>query len=323
METVIVDGKKQYKITENESFKSSADFADSLKGTSGVSTNTTSAEGMLSAGLFSTVTVTTKVMYGRILPEFVESIKMLGDSDVDFSCAFTVTFPYKITKTNLTNVDDYSVTFDCAKVAKKDIYVLTEKTNYEGLFKSLNNYNNALSHFYVNSANLSANNTVKVSWTASENATLYQVYYRQCGTKEYVPCDFTSGTTSTIYDFEAGKTYKIKITAENSEGKTLNTYTGYITTLKKNTLTTTSAKKSAKLSWKKDSAASGYQIYMKQGSSDYKLVKTITKPTTVKYTKGALTGGKKYTFKVRSYKTINNKKVYGAFSSAKTVTVKK
>lgn len=318
--TVTDNGKKQYKITQTQSFKSSTEFAKSLKGTD---TDTTSSETTLGGGLFSTVTVTTKTMYGRIYPEYTESLKMLADTDVDTTCTYTVKFPYKITKTNLTKKDDYTVTFDCLEVADKDIYVITEKTNYEKLFKSLNDYNNRITYFYVKSANLANDNNLKLSWTPSKNAVLYTVYYRECGKKKYVQCDFTYDTSTVIYDLVAGKTYKLKIVAENSEGKTFNAYTGYISTLKKNKLTATAAKKSAKLSWTRDKNADGYQIYMAKGNGDFKLAKTINKSATIKYTKTSLTGGKKYTFKVRSYKLVNNKKVYGDFSAEKTVTAKK
>ena len=90
-------------------------------------------------------------------------------------------------------------------------------------------------------------------------------------------------------------------------------------------VTISSLKKSGKkatLKWKKVSGASGYQIYMKTGSGKYKLVKTIKKGTTVKCTKTKLKKGSKYTFKVRAYKTVNGKKVYGAYSKTKSVRIK-
>jgi hypothetical protein len=87
----------------------------------------------------------------------------------------------------------------------------------------------------------------------------------------------------------------------------------------------TSTKKSQiKVTWKKDSQATGYQLVYST-SSKFNSSKTvnISKSSTVSKTISKLTAGKKYYVKVRSYKTINGKKVYGSYSKVKTVTVKK
>ena len=76
-----------------------------------------------------------------------------------------------------------------------------------------------------------------------------------------------------------------------------------------------------KLSWKKVSGASGYAVYMKTGNGKYKRVKTITKGSTVKYTKTKLKRGKKYTFKIRAYKKAD-KNIYGSYSSKKSLKLK-
>jgi hypothetical protein len=67
------------------------------------------------------------------------------------------------------------------------------------------------------------------------------------------------------------------------------------------------------------SDADGYQIaYKKSGSSSWKY-KTVTD------TKKTLTGlskNKKYTVKVRAYKSIGGKKYYTAYSASKTTKKK-
>ena len=82
---------------------------------------------------------------------------------------------------------------------------------------------------------------------------------------------------------------------------------------------------SAKLTWSKVTGASGYEIYRKTtDSSAYnlkngvgteyfnsmKLVKTIKKAKTVKYTDKKLTKGAYYTYCVRAYRTIGKDKYY-------------
>ncbi|MCB6993073.1 hypothetical protein LI177_06190 [bacterium 210820-DFI.6.37] len=50
-------------------------------------------------------------------------------------------------------------------------------------------------------------------------------------------------------------------------------------------------------------------------TKSYKTVKTIKSGKTVKYTTGKLKKGKRYYFKVRAYRSVKGKKVYGAYSS--------
>lgn len=109
------------------------------------------------------------------------------------------------------------------------------------------------------------------------------------------------------------------------------------TTAKKNNTTTatkiklakqtakvkTNGKKKIKVSWKKNTKASGYEIVYSTKKS-FKGKKTIvvkSNKTTSKVIK-KLKSKKKYYVKVRSYKKVGNKKVYGAYSTVKTVKVK-
>ena len=54
----------------------------------------------------------------------------------------------------------------------------------------------------------------------------------------------------------------------------------------------------------------------------YSNIKTITSGKTTSYTDSKLTKNKIYYYKVRAYKTINNKKVYGPYSSVKYIKIK-
>ena len=77
------------------------------------------------------------------------------------------------------------------------------------------------------------------------------------------------------------------------------------------------SKTSIKISWKKQSNVSGYQI-QKYNLKKHKwsAVKTISKNTnSAKLTK--INRGTKYKFRVRSYKKIGSKKYYGAYSKTK------
>ena len=82
-------------------------------------------------------------------------------------------------------------------------------------------------------------------------------------------------------------------------------------------------KKKATVKWKKATSINGYQVYRaasKKGK--YKKVKDITKSKTVKYVNKKLKKGKTYYYKVRAYKKVGGKKVYGPFSKIVKVKVK-
>ena len=83
-------------------------------------------------------------------------------------------------------------------------------------------------------------------------------------------------------------------------------------------------KKKAKVSWKKISGASGYQIrYSKKksmkGSKTVRVAGASKKSKVIK----KLAAKKKYYFQVRAYKVINGQTYYGTWSSKKAVKIKK
>ena len=56
-------------------------------------------------------------------------------------------------------------------------------------------------------------------------------------------------------------------------------------------------------------------------SGKYTKIKTAGK-STKSYTKSSLKKGKTYYFKVRTYKTVDGKKIYSSYSSVKSIKVK-
>ncbi len=89
-------------------------------------------------------------------------------------------------------------------------------------------------------------------------------------------------------------------------------------------LAATTAYRKVKLSWKAAKNVDGYEIHRsttKNGT--YQKIKTITNPKTIKYTNKNLTKGQTYYYKIRSYQTVNTKKVYSKFSTVVEIKVKK
>ncbi len=102
-------------------------------------------------------------------------------------------------------------------------------------------------------------------------------------------------------------------------------YTGTKTLIFKiNPAKTTSFKQSAtdtttsiKMSWAKAAGAAGYEVYRSDTKNGtYKLLKTVT---TNSCTNSGLKAGSKYYYKVRAYKTVNGKKIYGSYSDVKSM----
>lgn len=81
--------------------------------------------------------------------------------------------------------------------------------------------------------------------------------------------------------------------------------------------------KSAKLTWKKVTNATGYIVYRSTSKSGkYTKVATISKNTTLTYTNSKLTKGKTYYYYVVSYRTENGVTAYGTKSKVLAVKAK-
>lgn len=88
--------------------------------------------------------------------------------------------------------------------------------------------------------------------------------------------------------------------------------------LKKPVLTVKVKRKKAVLSWKRVSGADGYQIWYSKNKAFKKAKKVmIKKGKTTKKTIKGIKKGKKMYFRIRAYRKIAGKKVYGAFSKVK------
>lgn len=176
-----------------------------------------------------------------------------------------------------------------------------------------------------------AYNKVKISWKKVSGATGYEVYQYNSKTKKYAKIATVKGTSYTKTGLKTGTKYIYKVRAyKTSGGKTV--YSVYAKAVSAKPVpakvtkvkAVNKSKKSAKITWKKVSGASGYRVYRAtKKNGKYKLVKTIKKNKTVKYTNKKLKKGKKYYYKVRAYKNVGKKKVFGKYSSIVKVTVKK
>ncbi|MBP3702539.1 MAG: hypothetical protein J6I65_02020 [Lachnospiraceae bacterium] len=171
-------------------------------------------------------------------------------------------------------------------------------------------------------------NKLKLTWSAVNGASGYRIYRSATKTGTYkLVKTITSGTTVSYINsgLTCGSTYYYKIRAfrEVNGVKYFGSYASIISRKAKPakptiTLSKYSSKK-IKISWKQKAGASGYVIYRatsKKGK--YSKIKTITSGKTVKYINTKRKKGKTYYYKMRTYRTVNGKKIYSAYSSIKS-----
>jgi len=169
--------------------------------------------------------------------------------------------------------------------------------------------------------------SVKISWGKVANVSGYQVHRATSQNGTYKSVKTTTSTSFTNTGLTSGKTYYYKVrTYKTVDGKKIyGDYSSIIVSVKPTPLKVTGVKAvkvksgQAKISWSKQANVSGYQILRATSKTGtYKSVATTTK---LNYTNKKLTAGKKYYYKVRAYKTVSGKKVYGEYSSIKSVKV--
>lgn len=166
--------------------------------------------------------------------------------------------------------------------------------------------------------------SIKLAWSKVSGATGYEVY-RQSGSK-WVKVATVKSNTYTNSKLKVGTAYTYRIRAYKTVGKT-NVYSYAWTTLKTATKTATpaltvkGASKSVKISWKKVSGASGYEVFMSTSKNGtYKKIATLSSSKS-SYTKTGLKKGSSCYIRVRTYKTVGGKKIYSGYQT-KGVKVK-
>lgn len=171
--------------------------------------------------------------------------------------------------------------------------------------------------------------SVKLSWKKVSGATGYRVYKYSTSKKKYVKVATTSKTTYTNKKLKAGQQYTYivkaytKINGSVHTGESVKFYAATKPAKVKSLKVTSKKTKTADVSWKKVTNATGYEIYRatsKKGT--YKKVKTISKGSTVKFTNKKLKKGTTYYYKVRAVVKTKSGTFKGSFSDVKSVKVK-
>ncbi len=167
---------------------------------------------------------------------------------------------------------------------------------------------------------------IKFSWKASTGASGYLVYYKK-GSGSWSKAVATKSTYYTKKNLSDGAKYTFKVVPYYLYGSTkyydtaqYRTATAY--TLKKlSAPTVTKSGTKVKVKWKNISGESGYQISRSTSKSGTSVVATYA-TTSGTYKTVSATKGKKYYYRVRAYKKVGSKTVYGPWSEPKLYTRK-
>lgn len=172
-------------------------------------------------------------------------------------------------------------------------------------------------------------NTVKITWKKVAGASGYVIYRSTSENGTYTKLGKVKGGNTLSYKssgLDTGRTYYFKVRAYRTENGT--NYYGYASTASAGKAVPSRVKintsiqpnlTSVTLKWEQIAGATGYEIYRSTDkSSGYSRVKTITSGSTLSWKNTGLKANTMYYYKVRAYRTVNDKKVYGSFSKVYT-----
>lgn len=175
-------------------------------------------------------------------------------------------------------------------------------------------------------------NSIKLTWNKTVNgANGYAVYRSTSKDGKYtlrktITSKNTIEFTDTGLDTNTTYYYKVRPYRMISDKKEYGSYSEIVCAkpvLSKTTITVSSTSKKATIKWNKVLGASGYKVYSATSSNGtYSLKKTITSINTLSYTNTNLVSGKTYYYKVRAYRNVNGKVVYGPYSAVKSKKIK-
>lgn len=175
-------------------------------------------------------------------------------------------------------------------------------------------------------------NSIKLTWNKTVNgANGYAVYRSTSKDGKYtlrktITSKNTIEFTDTGLDTNTTYYYKVRAYRMIADQKKYGSYSEIVCAkpvLSKTTITVSSKSKKATIKWNKVLGASGYKVYSATSSNGtYSLKKTITSSNTLSYTNTNLVSGKTYYYKVRAYRNVNGKVVYGPYSAVKSKKIK-
>lgn len=223
----------------------------------------------------------------------------------------------------LVNGTDYRVSYASGrtKVGRYKVTV-TFQGNYSG--KKDLYFNIVPAAVKSQKAELYSYNAVKLSWKKAAGATGYYIYSKKSTAKNYSLLGYVTGTACKVTNLAAGTKYDYMIVPyyqpKGSGTKYYHTSVGKkvsATTLKKiSPPVVAKSGKKVKVAWANIGGETGYQISQSTSKNKIKIVSTY-KTATGKNKVISAAKGKKLYYRVRAYKQVGGKKIYGPWSDAK------
>ena len=202
-------------------------------------------------------------------------------------------------------------------------------TNNSNNNNNINVSNNAIKVDKVNGLTnkTQEQKSITVKWNRVSDATGYEVEKYDTSKKKYVKVKELTGTSQKVTGLKVATTYKFRVRAYKIV-KGIKYYGIYSDVIKLTTKTKTpsiskliSGKKKAIIKYKKVTGANRYQIQYSANSNFVKGNKS-TNTTKLSKTIKKLKNKKKYYFRIRTYRTVNGKKVYSSWSKVKNIKIK-
>lgn len=165
-------------------------------------------------------------------------------------------------------------------------------------------------------------NSVKVSWGKVEGADGYRLYRRIQGGSWIVAADNLKTTSCTDTGADTGTRYYYTVRAYRMVNghRVLGAIPASVlgkavpATPKPGTVTSVNYR-NLKITWTGVSGASGYRIYRKESGGGWKYLADV-KSTARSFTDGyKIITGKKYTYTVKAYRTVNGSRIYGNYNT--------
>lgn len=173
--------------------------------------------------------------------------------------------------------------------------------------------------------------SVNLSWYKVYGAKGYAIYRSTSKNGTYIKIATIKNANTTSYvdkGLTTGQTYYYQLRSyKTSGGKYVYSNRSSIKSVipapqppRLNELSLSGSSK-VKVSWKSVFGASGYQVYRSNAKNDeYKRVRTTTGKTSTSYYNRLREKGT-YFYKVRAYRVVKGKKVYGAYSEVKSISI--
>ena len=173
-------------------------------------------------------------------------------------------------------------------------------------------------------------NQIKLTWKKVSKATGYVVYRYNPITKKYVKYKVVNSNSFIDTKLTPNTTYAYRVAAYKKidDAYCYGMYSSAVKCVARPVQVVAKVKaegnRSIRLYWNRQSDVTGYEVYRSNSSNGkYSLRKNITTNTRTYFINTGLDINGKYYYRVRSYKTINGKKVYGAFSNVCYIKVVK